>query len=126
MWNALKSLLGARVSDSRSLKPNVKALWLKALRSGAYRQGTEALRRNPDTYCCLGVLCDLHARHAFVRKKWQVNNGAFTYEGEASLLPATVLKWSGLSYSDSYSLVRLNDTVGYNFEAIANFIEQTL
>jgi hypothetical protein len=32
--------------------------WLSALRSGKYVQGTDKLRNN-NTFCCLGVLCDV-------------------------------------------------------------------
>lgn len=36
-------------------------LWLEALRSGTYKQGTDALLLN-GCYCCLGVLCDIQGR----------------------------------------------------------------
>jgi hypothetical protein len=43
----------------------VMKAWVKALRSGEYKQTTGALRRSsstetmPEGYCCLGVLCDI-------------------------------------------------------------------
>lgn len=43
------------------MRPDVKAKWITALRSGEYRQGRGSLREH-DAYCCLGVLCDLHAK----------------------------------------------------------------
>lgn len=33
-----------------------KAKWLEALRSGEYKQGTQALKTEDGNYCCLGVL----------------------------------------------------------------------
>ena len=33
--------------------------WIPALRSGDYKQGQHALRYDDDTFCCLGVACDL-------------------------------------------------------------------
>ncbi len=33
--------------------------WAKALRSGKYKQGRHSLRNKNDTFCCLGVLCDI-------------------------------------------------------------------
>ena len=40
--------------------------WVKALRSGKYKQGLGALKATDSEgkprYCCLGVLCDLHAK----------------------------------------------------------------
>lgn len=46
------------------LKPEIKARWLAALRSGHYQQGYGRLRTRytddrPDEFCCLGVLTDL-------------------------------------------------------------------
>lgn len=38
------------------MSPELKALWLNALRSGEYRQTTGTLK-DTDGYCCLGVLC---------------------------------------------------------------------
>ena len=36
----------------------LKAKWVKALRSGKFEQGQKALRIG-NTYCCLGVLCEV-------------------------------------------------------------------
>jgi len=37
-----------------------RAVWLKALRSGAYRRGIGQLAHaDAKHYCCMGVLCDL-------------------------------------------------------------------
>ncbi|WP_144721181.1 hypothetical protein [Cellulosimicrobium sp. TH-20] len=48
------------------LKPEVKAAWLAALRSGEYPQASGVLERIDHTgvsrgFCCLGVLCKLAA-----------------------------------------------------------------
>lgn len=37
--------------------PEDKRLWVEALRSGKYAQGTEVLRSKDGKYCCLGVAC---------------------------------------------------------------------
>ena len=50
-----------KVAKSVKLDPAVKALWVAALRSGDYKQGKDALRPTEDTFCCFGVLCNLHA-----------------------------------------------------------------
>ncbi len=42
--------------------------WCPALRSGEYRQGSYVLREVDDTYCCLGVACDLLAKRGI--GKW--------------------------------------------------------
>jgi uncharacterized protein YqkB len=48
------------------LPKKVKDKWVKALRSGKYRQGSESLKVEPHSsksgrteYCCLGVACEL-------------------------------------------------------------------
>ena len=43
----------------KKIDPALKAKWIKALRSGDYKQGTDCLRSNTNQYCCLGVACDL-------------------------------------------------------------------
>ena len=43
------------------MNPEIKAKWVAALRSGEYKQGRGQLR-SEDLFCCLGVLCDLHAK----------------------------------------------------------------
>ncbi len=44
----------------------LKEQWVKALRSGRYKQGIHALRTREDgqplEYCCLGVLCNIMER----------------------------------------------------------------
>lgn len=40
------------------MKKQIKLLWLEALRSGRYKQTSKALRIG-NSFCCLGVLCDL-------------------------------------------------------------------
>jgi len=40
------------------MKKNVAKKWVKALRSGKYKQSREMLK-NSGGYCCLGVLCEI-------------------------------------------------------------------
>lgn len=42
----------------RTSKPKNFRKWLKALRSGEYKQGRDSLLRR-GRYCCLGVACDV-------------------------------------------------------------------
>ena len=49
------------------MKPEIKQKWINALRSGEYEQGRKSLR-DRNKYCCLGVLCDLHAKET--GNKW--------------------------------------------------------
>lgn len=78
------------------MKPEIKAQWLTALRSGEYKQGTGALR-NGNAFCCLGVLCDLAAKQGV--GKWEVT-GVFTVESERAglLTPVAVAVWAELPH----------------------------
>lgn len=134
------------------MNPEVKGLWLTALRSGEYQQTKGYLCRlepltNKETgdtvipvgYCCLGVLVDLGVK-AGIQKAGTPSRGHMGYEdrGYQSDMPETVVlttqvsEWSGLYGSamlDKYvegkgSLVGLNDDLGYTFEQIADVIEE--
>ena len=57
----MKKKFSQNVKKSVKLDPVIKKQWVAALRSGSYKQGMEELRPTPDTFCCYGVLCNLHA-----------------------------------------------------------------
>lgn len=106
------------------MKVEVKEKWLAALRSGEYKQGTGCLRRENE-YCCLGVLCDLHAKET--NGKWERPN-RYSYLGATGLLPGEVCNWANggpFMNPSEYSLVDLNDH-GKSFKEIADFIEEKL
>lgn len=113
------------------MNKRIKRLWVKALRSGRYNQGTGRLR-NDDKFCCLGVLCDLHAKQT--GSTWQINNlGIYEYGGADSVLPGTVASWSEINddnprlgrNSNSLSAAEFNDA-GKDFNCIADRIEKYL
>lgn len=81
------------------MKPEIKAKWVAALRSGEYKQGREALRIG-DRFCCLGVLCDLHAKDTGEQwKKYYEDEFSYGEDGQTSMLPVEVAKWAGCSPS---------------------------
>lgn len=127
------------------LKPEIKALWIEALRSGEYEQGQEYLNSEKG-FCCLGVLCDIAIKegvipdwrekpepqaygqgHELIAVKWVL--------GSASLLPREVHDWAGLKRDDEFStlgylgdgtsLASMNDN-GSTFAEIADVIEEKL
>ena len=125
---------------------HIKKLWVDALRSGNYQQGLGQLRCG-DTYCCLGVLCDLHDRDQG-GPGWDDKDQ--TYLRCDALLPGEVAKWAGTIADDSdfalgefnvslpdcslddpsfadheYDLTEVNDN-GFSFLQIADLIEQNL
>ncbi len=66
------------------MKPEIKAAWLAALRSGEFKQGRGYLHRiNPDgrgdTFCCLGVLCVLAEGAGVLKKGPAVGGGWYMY-----------------------------------------------
>lgn len=117
----------------------IKARWLRALRSGKYEQGARVLRTSDNKFCCLGVLCDLHAKST--KSKWsKYKDGAaveFEYFGEEGTLPDVVVDWAGLAETNpgidtgrtQHGLVGHNDGAGTkkkSFLQIADLIEQYL
>ncbi len=85
------------------MNADIKAKWLEALRSGEYQQGRRQLRKG-DTYCCLGVLCDLHRKETgegewggvvFDSNPYKTLDNGVT-DWEDGTLPGAVREWAGL------------------------------
>lgn len=108
------------------MNPEIKSDWVKALRSGKYKQGRGLLRNDNDGYCCLGVLCDLHSKVYNVDWKPYEAIYGFQYDGCGGGLPESVAIWSNLPVSAKHNLTDMNDFSGANFEAIADYIEMWL
>lgn len=106
------------------MKKAIKTKWLKALRSGKYRQDTAYLCLK-GKYCCLGVL----AEEIGALKDFEHSDGAVSCKGTRNaggMLPARVLKKVGLSNYTARKLADFNDNHGWTFKAIANWIEENL
>lgn len=109
------------------MNERVKKLWIEALTSGEYEQGTDALRTD-DMFCCLGVLCDLHRKE--VGGSWQDLDGLmFTYDNTTGTLPPRVQIWADTPTNNPFvgrlSLAGHNDK-GVPFSEIAKLIEANL
>jgi hypothetical protein len=109
------------------MNKRIKTKWLKALRSGEYKQ-TKGRLKDSVGYCCLGVLCDLHAKET--GNTWDESGNLPAYFGESGTLPDRVVKWSGVpdmnpDIPEHYNLGAYND-VGATFEDIADAIERHL
>ena len=96
--------------------------WVKALRSGKYKQCDGHLANGKGAFCCLGVACEL-AKEAGVIKDYRRSDGA---------LPVDVRTWLGLKstagtmegkrkYAD---LTDYNDNAKWTFKKIAALIER--
>lgn len=133
------------------MNSEVKAKWLEALRSGEYRQSRYRLRSLDNSFCCLGVLCDIYTKE--VGGSWKYDKDKFSdaYEmiggnGDypvTSKLPGCVRDWAGLeeenpqvfvgAFVGAYigqkynfsTLAEVNDS-GEDFEFIADLIESHL
>lgn len=113
------------------MKKEIADKWIAALPK--YKQGLKALRRG-DTFCCLGVLCELAVEDGVIPPPSEaLGNKVFTYGegvGRTNYLPYDVWFWAGMKTSDgsfdcveNRSLVNLNDN-GFTFEQIAKVIEE--
>jgi len=92
------------------MNPEVKQLWLDALRSGKYTQGKSLLRPTESTYCCLGVLCQIAEERGICEYIPSDEHEGFTIKYpdvfqdgfcdgnvyEESELPWVVKQWAGL------------------------------
>lgn len=142
------------LAKQKKLKPEIKALWLTALRDDRFQQGQFSLRRMSREgaefkYCCLGVASELfRTSEANANKiEWErVEKSTYhSFGGCHSLLNKEVIEWMGASgahcafvrVSDEirqqyslfeahiFSIAELNDR-GVSFSDIANIIEENL
>lgn len=127
------------------MKKEVADIWIKALRSGKYKQGKYVLHTDDNKFCCLGVLCDVYNKEQKKNKKKTLKVSCadnddglkcFKYNNECSYLPKIVRDWAGIKSDRGYleieedytdSLAGLNDgdidTNGKTFKQIAKIIE---
>ena len=108
----------------------IKQKWVKALRSGKYKQGETYLHRTDNRFCCLGVLCDLAAKEGVVSAiKSDEDDVAYAYDAWSQILPPSVMAWADLADANpvagAHALANLNDT-GTTFAQIADIIEEHL
>lgn len=103
------------------MKKALKAKWVAALRSGKYKQGEEYLKLTGsagNTFCCLGVLCDISP--AVAKREHRDNKS----------LGEDAFRYAGFTSEQEDILANMNDgSSGYNkhtFRGIATWIEKNL
>ncbi len=114
------------------MNKQVKKKWIKALKSGKYKQ-TKGHLKDETGHCCLGVLCDIYAKE---RKKGfdtciYTKDHVIGSEGRRDeTLPVKIVQWAELETRDpiikdivTTRLSILND-VGKTFEEIVKLIEE--
>lgn len=113
------------------MNKSIKKKWVAALRSNAYKQGRHFLRTDDDNeqlFCCLGVLCDLHAQECGLKWEKADTERFFFYLGHSGLLPQKVANWAEtpcVPIINDISLAYINDD-GASFAEIANLVERHL
>lgn len=124
------------------MDPEVKLMWILALRSGRYVQGSQSLRRfvgNEDKFCALGVLCDLYSQETGVQWEMDPITKLFQIHGNKNYLPKEVYEFAGLKLDprspaavmvlvkdEKLSMLEINDQRVFPFEQIANIIKDSL
>jgi hypothetical protein len=116
------------------MNPDVKAVWIEALRSGNYQQGRGVLTNigsnGAASHCCLGVLCQLY-NQTFDDLVVDVVDGHIYYNNVGAYLPNVVADWSGLTdFNDQVALADRNDGSDHHqkhtFAEIADYVEENL
>jgi hypothetical protein len=132
------------------MNTTVAKKWVKALRSGKFKQGHNFLktsRKNKVRHCCLGVLCELYDQEQKRKHKKRLKQTAariyhyvddelcYRIDNMVDVLPKAVQKWAGIkdkSGNVSFinrglfayeTLVDMNDG-GCTFNRIAKVIEK--
>lgn len=134
------------------MNKKLKKEWVKALRSGKYKQGVGALCTSvngEDKFCCLGLLADICSPHigeqlywvktyeyiiiGDKKENWKLvdasdrrvdTHDSFTAD-EGKLLSHKLLDKLGLDYVAQEHLAGMNDD-GYSFLDISDWIEENL
>jgi hypothetical protein len=105
------------------MNKTLKKVWVKALRSGEYKQIEERLHSD-EGYCCLGVLCDLVKDRVHGKFKMDDSySNAYEFLGEKHKLPNEVKEIARITKKGMDKLISLNDS-GNDFKTIANYIER--
>lgn len=97
--------------------------WAAALVSGRYKQGEKVLRHvTTDTYCCLGVACEVYGRCSKRDTQIPAVLGTVTlYNTSGEMIPFSALSYFGLEPTDAQQLAEANDS-GVPFRTLARRI----
>ena len=116
------------------MNKQVKKEWLAALRSGAYKKGHGQLKNKKDnTYCCLGVLCDIYAKKMKKSYDRVINckpiititfSDSITLDGLA-FPPKKIVDWANLTSDRLDDLAKINDK-GMDFRDVIRKISRDL
>lgn len=119
------------------MNKRMKKDWLRALRSGRYKQTQSVLCNEMGEMCCLGVLYDVAVDGEWIRltepgpKGWAIlsHDGRELLDGSRVRyvdLPDKILRQAKLSRDEEGTLISMNDSMGKSFAQIADYIEANL
>lgn len=105
-----------------SKKQEVRELWANVLKTNRYRQADSTLKETVNgraKHCCLGVLCELYIKEHPQADGWDRDLDDWTFQGEGSIPPMSVLNWAGLTTGQADVLATWNDDDRLTFKQIA-------
>ena len=104
----------------------LKNKWIKALKSGDYKQTTGNLYdASLDKYCCLGVLCEISNRILFEGGCVILQKYGTTFTNSCTI-PSDRLDVIGLELKKQTTLISMNDEDEKSFTEIADWIKDNL
>lgn len=113
------------------MNPEVKEIFVGALRSGEYTQTHDSVLETPDgCNCALGVLAREAVKAGVIPEPWLTESGNWVVfgrdkdSGDVAFLPKPVREWAG--YSGGMKIAELNDDKKWSFNRIADWVEENL
>lgn len=109
------------------MNKKVKEKWIKALRSGKYKQTRMGvLRTKRNAFCCLGVLCDVVDPKSWQKKDSNAYDDHYSHQGHDTWPTNSITGKLGITPDTVITLVKLNDDAHYSFNKIADWVEKNL
>lgn len=116
------------------MKKLVKDALLDALVSGEYNHTRYHLHKNDESFCVIGVLCDLYIQDDHPEASWKTPNftseSVFFHDGRryhGGFSPHRIEQWAGLTANESSELMAVSDasTPG-DWEPVIQYIQEKL
>lgn len=115
------------------MKPEIKARWVAALRSGEYEKNQGCLKDSKkNCYCVMGVLVDLYIKET--GESWKDKEDEVGIASYALMPPPRVIEWAqdrpishlpNVEYKGhAFALGELNDVYNISLSEMADLIEE--
>ena len=100
------------------MNQEIKTKWVAALRSGEYTQAKGKLKIE-ESFCCLGVLCDLHSKEKTI--EWNKE----LYLEATGMLPEAVKEWANIDSSNGNPVIinKKSQTLAWHNDENSTFLE---